>query len=43
MRPRILVTPHVGGYTEESVERAVRVAVDNLLACLNAPSQGATS
>lgn len=33
---RVISTPHVGGYTEESVGRAVEVAVDNLLAVLHA-------
>jgi D-3-phosphoglycerate dehydrogenase / 2-oxoglutarate reductase len=28
---RVIATPHVGGFTEESVDRAVSVAVDNLL------------
>jgi len=31
---RVLATPHVGGYTTESVERAVSQAVANLLAAL---------
>jgi D-3-phosphoglycerate dehydrogenase / 2-oxoglutarate reductase len=31
---RILATPHIGGFTDESVDRAVDVAVDNLLAVL---------
>jgi len=30
----VVATPHVGGYTRESVERVARVAVDNLLAAL---------
>jgi phosphoglycerate dehydrogenase-like enzyme len=29
---RVVATPHLGGFTEESVERAVQIAVDNLLA-----------
>jgi len=29
---RVVATPHIGGFTEESVDRAVHVAVDNLLA-----------
>jgi phosphoglycerate dehydrogenase-like enzyme len=33
--PRVIATPHIGGFTEESVTRAVEVAVDNLLAVLN--------
>lgn len=28
---RVLVTPHVGGYTDRSIERAAEVAVDRLL------------
>ena len=27
---RVILTPHVAGFTEESVERATRVAVENL-------------
>jgi D-3-phosphoglycerate dehydrogenase len=34
--PRVIQTPHAGGYTEESVERATRVAVENLLKVLEA-------
>jgi D-3-phosphoglycerate dehydrogenase len=30
--PKVIATPHVGGFTDESVDRAVSVAVDNLLA-----------
>jgi phosphoglycerate dehydrogenase-like enzyme len=33
---RIIATPHVGGLTDESVDRAVDVAVDNLLESLAA-------
>lgn len=33
---RVVATPHVGGFTEESVDRAVTVAVDNLLNHLEA-------
>jgi D-3-phosphoglycerate dehydrogenase / 2-oxoglutarate reductase len=32
--PRVIATSHVGGLTEESVERAAAAAVDNLLAVL---------
>ena len=32
---KVIATPHVGGYTKESVSRAVEVAVDNLLAALD--------
>jgi D-3-phosphoglycerate dehydrogenase len=28
---RVILTPHAGGFTEESVDRATSVAVDNLL------------
>jgi D-3-phosphoglycerate dehydrogenase len=31
---RVILTPHSGGYTEESVERATRAAVENLLKVL---------
>jgi D-3-phosphoglycerate dehydrogenase / 2-oxoglutarate reductase len=31
---RVVTTPHIGAYTAESVARATRVAVDNLLAAL---------
>ncbi len=33
--PGVLATPHVGGFTDESVDRATAVAVDNLLASLH--------
>jgi D-3-phosphoglycerate dehydrogenase len=33
---RVIVTPHLGGYTEESVDRAAQAAVDNLLRVLDA-------
>jgi phosphoglycerate dehydrogenase-like enzyme len=32
--PRVVATPHIGGYTDESIERAMSVAVDNLLHAL---------
>lgn len=32
---RILATPHIGGFTDESVDRAVDVAVTNLLDALS--------
>lgn len=35
--PKVIVTPHVGGFTEESVDRATSVAVDNLLEALAGP------
>lgn len=34
---RVILTPHSGGFTEESVERATSVAVDNLLKVLVKP------
>jgi D-3-phosphoglycerate dehydrogenase / 2-oxoglutarate reductase len=37
---RIITTPHVGGFTAESVDRAVDVAVDNLLEVLAATPAG---
>jgi phosphoglycerate dehydrogenase-like enzyme len=32
--PRVIATPHLGGFTQESISRAMDVAVDNLLAAL---------
>jgi len=32
--PRVIATPHIGGFTAESVDRATAVAVDNLIAGL---------
>jgi len=32
---RVISTPHIGGFTAESIDRAVSVAVDNLLAALS--------
>lgn len=31
---RVIATPHLGGFTQESIARATRAAVDNLLAAL---------
>jgi len=31
---RVIATPHIGAYSRESVERAVEMAVDNLLTAL---------
>jgi D-3-phosphoglycerate dehydrogenase / 2-oxoglutarate reductase len=39
---RIIATPHIGGFTDESVDRAVDVAVDNLLEALAAAPAGRT-
>ena len=36
---RVIATSHIGGFTEESVDRATRIAVDNLLLAL----QGGTN
>jgi D-3-phosphoglycerate dehydrogenase len=33
--PRVIATAHIGGYTEESVDRATTAAVDNLLEALS--------
>jgi D-3-phosphoglycerate dehydrogenase len=33
--PRVIATPHIGGFTEESVRRATEAAVLNLLAALS--------
>ena len=37
---RVLATPHIGGFTEESVDRAAEVAVDNLLDSLAKTGRG---
>lgn len=34
--PRVIATSHIGGFTTESVERATRIAADNLLTALGA-------
>jgi phosphoglycerate dehydrogenase-like enzyme len=34
MHNRVIATPHIGGFTEESIERATKIAVENLLKCL---------
>ena len=34
--PRVIATSHIGGFTAESVDRATRIAADNLLAALKA-------
>lgn len=33
--PRVIATPHLGGFTRQSIDRAMTAAVDNLLAALN--------
>lgn len=35
--PGVIATPHIGGFTEESVDRAIGIAVDNLLRVLKDP------
>jgi D-3-phosphoglycerate dehydrogenase len=35
---RVITTPHVGGFTQESVDRAMETAVDNLLRALSVPA-----
>ena len=32
--PRVITTPHIGGFTQESVDRAMEAAVTNLIAAL---------
>lgn len=32
--PKVIATPHVGGFTPESIDRAMTIAVDNLLEAL---------
>jgi phosphoglycerate dehydrogenase-like enzyme len=34
LHPKVIATPHIGAFTEESISRAVEVAVDNLLSAL---------
>lgn len=36
VHPRVIATSHIGGFTTESVERATRIAADNLLSALRA-------
>jgi D-3-phosphoglycerate dehydrogenase len=36
--PRVIATAHIGGYTEESVDRATTAAVENLLEALSSAS-----
>jgi D-3-phosphoglycerate dehydrogenase / 2-oxoglutarate reductase len=38
--PRVITMPHCGGYTRESVDRAISVAVDNLLQALGVGRDG---
>jgi len=34
VHPRVIATPHIGGFTHESIDRAMAAAVDNLLHAL---------
>lgn len=36
--PKVIATPHLGGFTCESIDRAMHAAVDNLLAVLESPT-----
>jgi len=38
--PRVIATPHIGGFTVESVDRAMHAAVEDLLAALGPDSPG---
>ncbi|MDB6170761.1 MAG: hypothetical protein JWL59_72 [Chthoniobacteraceae bacterium] len=33
--PHVIVTPHIGGFTRDSIDRAMTLSVDNLLAALH--------
>lgn len=35
--PKVIATPHIGGFTPESIDRAMTIAVDNLLEALGEP------
>jgi phosphoglycerate dehydrogenase-like enzyme len=32
--PKVLATPHIGGFTPQSIDRAMTIAVDNLIEAL---------
>jgi D-3-phosphoglycerate dehydrogenase len=36
--PRVIATPHIGGFTRESIDRAMTVAVENLIDALRVPN-----
>ena len=38
--PRVIATPHIGGFTRESIDRAMTIAVENLLAALGRAENG---
>ena len=41
--PRVLATPHIGGYTRQSIDRAMTAAVDNLWSALSDPCRSTPS
>lgn len=41
--PRCISTPHIGGYTVESIERATDAAIDNILAGVASPQNEAAA
>jgi phosphoglycerate dehydrogenase-like enzyme len=41
--PRVLATPHIGGYTRQSINRAMTAAVDNLRSALSDPCRSTPS
>lgn len=41
--PKVIATPHLGGFTKESIDRAMHAAVDNLLAALSVAQTSTTT